>query len=89
MKFTPTAFKNFTQSSEPLSDSAYLLHESEKPKTTTYNSYNQQKALSNINNNYQTLNNYLLLGSRLFYGFADAFTAEKKSRTVKKISHTP
>ena len=81
MKITPTASKNLSQPSDPLPDSTYVL---KKYKTTTYNLYSQQKALSDKTNNYQTPNNYLLLGSRLYYGFADAFTADKKLQTVKK-----
>lgn len=84
MKISPTAFKNLSQPREPLPDSTYHLNESEKHKTTTYNLYSQQKVLSDKTNNYQTPNNYLLLGSRLYYGFADTFTADKKLRAVKK-----
>lgn len=85
MKITPTAFKNLSQPREPLPDSTYELNELKKHKTTTYNLYSQQKSLSDKTNNYQTPNNYLILGSRLYYGFANAFTADKKLRTVKKI----
>ena len=84
MKITPTAFKNLSQPREPLPDSTYESNELKKNKTTTYNLFSQQKSLSDKTNNYQTQNNHLLLGSRLYYGFANAFTADKNLRTVKK-----